>query len=125
MSAFFVSHMTPTESDPEGFVTALPSSRVKANDITFVEIETHPIVLIRIEGTVRAFSAICPHQLGDLSHGLVYRCEIECPAHQWRFDLRSGQSVYPEEESLALRFYEVKEDAGMIKIKLPPDRRHW
>jgi len=115
--------MTSNEADPEGFVTALASSRVKANDVAFVELETHPIALVRIDGQVRAFYALCPHQLGDLSRGIFYRCEIECPGHQWRFDVRSGQCVYPDSESLTLRFYDVKEEDGMIKIKLPPDRR--
>src|SRR5512134_903645 len=105
--------------DSDGFYDALPGDRVKPDDVAFVEIDTHPIALVRIEGEVLAFHALCPHQLGDLSRGILYRGQIECPAHQWRFDVRSGRSVYPEEEALCLRHYEVKEEGGMIKVRLP------
>ena len=35
----------------------------------------------------------CTHGPGSLSEGLVIGCEIECPFHQGRFDIRTGRAT--------------------------------
>ncbi len=115
--------MQSTLPDPDGFFLALPSERVKIGRVAFVQIDNQPIALIRIDGQPRAFSALCPHQLGDLSRGSLHDGEIECPVHGWRFDIRTGRSVYPEAEALHLHGYEVKEEDGMIKIKVRTEKQ--
>lgn len=104
--------------ESDGFCAALPSERVKEGRIALVEIGNQPIVVTRIDGELCAFSALCPHQLGDLSRGFLHNGEIECPVHGWRFNVRAGGSVYPVAESLRLRCFEVKEGRGMIEIKV-------
>ncbi len=37
----------------------------------------------------------CTHGPGFLSEGTVIGCEIECPFHQGRFDLRTGAPTAP------------------------------
>lgn len=102
------------------FTRTVPSDQVKSNRIKLIEIDNHRLVLTRIAGELCAFNATCPHQLGDLSRGEIHNGEIECPVHAWRFNIRTGHSVYPESETLHLRRYDVTEDSGIILVKLPP-----
>ncbi len=91
---------------------------MRANRLTDVEVGTQRVVLTRIEGQLCAFNALCPHQLGNLERGFLNSGEIECPVHGWRFNVRTGKSVYPEDDGLRLRRYEVKEEDGRVWVKV-------
>ena len=99
------------------FIPVAQSQAVRLSRITQVEVDNQSILLTRLTDELCAFNALCPHQLGNLSRGFIYREEIECPVHGWRFNLRTGKSVYPQEAGLCLRRYPVTEENGLIKIK--------
>lgn len=103
----------------DGFILIVPKERVRSNRLLLIESGGQRILLTRVEGELCAFDALCPHQLGNLARGDLVNGEIECPVHSWRFNIRTGASVYPEEESLRLRHYQVQEENGAVKIKLP------
>jgi naphthalene 1,2-dioxygenase system ferredoxin subunit len=102
------------------FQPALLASQVRANRLVLVEVGLERIVLTRLDGQVCAFNALCPHQLGNLDRGFLNNGEIECPVHGWRFNIRNGQSVYPEDDGLRLRRYPVKDENGMLYVSLQP-----
>ncbi len=102
---------------PEEHIAAVTSRHVRNSRITVVEIDSELIVLTRVEGQACAFNALCPHQLGNLASGMIINGEIECPVHNWRFNIRTGKSVYPEDDGLRLRRYEAKEENGMVKVR--------
>ena len=108
------------QTGAEGYFTVAPSEAAKPSRIKQVEINGEPVILTRIEGELCAFSSVCPHSLGDLSGGTIYNGEIDCPVHGWRFDIRSGQAVWPEKEVYKLTRHAVKEEGGLIKVKLTP-----
>ena len=56
---------------------------VKANGV--------PLVLARFEERVYALKDECTHVSAPLGDGLLDGCEIECPWHYARFDVRSGE----------------------------------
>ena len=50
-----------------------------------------PIAIFRTEDDeVFAIDDTCTHQEASLSDGWVEGCEVECPLHSSRFDLRTG-----------------------------------
>lgn len=53
------------------------------------------IALARIGSELFALQDSCPHKGGTLSEGRVHsgRCELICPLHFFRFDVRTGASV--------------------------------
>ena len=53
------------------------------------------IALFNIEGTIYAVDDRCSHAEAPLSDGVVEGCEVECPLHGARFDLRSGENLTP------------------------------
>ena len=78
------------------------------------------ILICWINEQVYAFSALCPHHLFSLEKGFIDLEEfsIQCPLHQWRFDLESGKGLNQES---CLHTYPTQIKAGKIQIKCPPN----
>ncbi|MCI0395465.1 MAG: Rieske (2Fe-2S) protein [Chloroflexi bacterium] len=104
--------------DADGFVVAAPADAIRTDQITAVEIAGRPLILTRWQGRVYAFSARCPHAAGDLSQGTLYRGRIDCPGHGYRFDVATGRVLWPADEICRLKQYSVKEEDGVIKVKV-------
>lgn len=98
----------------------MPANRLRANRLELVEVGQERVVVTRVAGRLCAFNALCPHQLGNLERGFLNNGEIECPVHGWRFDVHNGRSIYPEEDGLRLRRYQIKEESGILYICLQP-----
>ena len=50
-----------------------------------------PIAVFRVDdGDVYAIDDTCTHQDASLADGWLEGCEVECPLHASRFDLRTG-----------------------------------
>ena len=74
-----------------------------------------------LEGRYYATQDLCTHGPGSLAEGFVMGCEIECPFHQGRFDIRTGAATAaPCTE--ALRTWTVREIDGQLYID-PSERR--
>jgi nitrite reductase/ring-hydroxylating ferredoxin subunit len=82
-----------------------------------VELAGRKIALFRVAGEVFAFAGTCPHKDGPLWEGRVSteRCEIVCPWHRFRFDLRSGKSV--TYDKLVARTYPVEVRQGQVFVE--------
>jgi nitrite reductase/ring-hydroxylating ferredoxin subunit len=104
--------------DDAGFYTAVPATAVQANQLTKTKINGQPILLTRWQGELVAFSAHCPHAAADLSQGDFYRGKIECPDHGYVFDVGNGRVLWPEDEMCRLKQFTVKEEAGVVKVKI-------
>ena len=111
----FKQKMKPDEA---GFYTAVLTTAVQPDQLTKVEINGQPVLLIRWQGELVAVSALCPHAAADLSQGEFYRGKIECPDHGYVFDVRNGRTLWPEDEMCRLKRFEVKEVDGQVKVKL-------
>ncbi|MGY3602836.1 MULTISPECIES: non-heme iron oxygenase ferredoxin subunit [unclassified Bradyrhizobium] len=53
----------------------------------------HEIAVYLVDGTYYATSNICTHASALLTDGLMEGCEIECPLHNARFDIRTGEAL--------------------------------
>lgn len=76
------------------------------------------IALIDCEGQVHAIEDVCTHDGGELTGGLIEGCQIECPRHGARFDIRTGQALTPPAYE-PVPVWRVKIDAGRILIAPP------
>lgn len=78
----------------------------------------YQVGLFKVEGEFYAVSAWCSHQKATIIHGDVEDCEIECPLHGARFDLRTGrQMCLPAVRPIAS--YKIKVDGNKILMKKP------
>ncbi|MDY6942105.1 MAG: non-heme iron oxygenase ferredoxin subunit [Pseudomonadota bacterium] len=60
-----------------------------------VDVEGVSIAVFNVEGTYYAIENICTHDGGTLTGGPVKGCEVTCPRHGARFDVRTGAVLSP------------------------------
>jgi nitrite reductase (NADH) small subunit len=52
------------------------------------------VILCRVEGTMHALNAVCPHEGGRISEGPLAEGKYAvCPLHQYSFDPKTGRPV--------------------------------
>ena len=89
-----------------------------------------PIAVFHTEdGVVFAIDDTCSHQDASLADGWLEGCDVECPLHASRFNLRTGAVDAPPAK-LPVRTHTVVISDGVIHVELstekpnlPPDIR--
>lgn len=105
-------------------MTDLPPGDTRRVDIS------PPIAVFHTEDEeVFAIDDTCSHQDASLADGWVEGCEVECPLHASKFDLRTGAVDCPPAK-LPVRTHTVVIEDGIIYVELsaaapnlPPDIR--
>ncbi len=69
------------------------------------------------DGDVYAIDDTCTHQDASLADGWLEGCEVECPLHASRFDLRTGKVDAPPAKK-PVRTHEVSLDGDDIWVTL-------
>jgi nitrite reductase/ring-hydroxylating ferredoxin subunit len=84
------------------------------------EVGPHEILVLLACGEPFAISNICTHEDVWLDDGIVHEstCEIECPMHEGRFDLRTGAATHEPAEEPVATFALVVED-GEVFVEVP------
>ena len=99
------------------WIDALAATDLPTDDVIGVDVAGRDLALCTVGDAVYAIDNICTHGQACLSDGFLEGHQIECPLHQGRFDVRSGQPLCePVEESL--RSYPVKVEAGRVYVRL-------
>ncbi len=57
-----------------------------------VEVKGRPVALFNKGGEYLAIDNACPHEGEPLSHGEVKGDHVECAYHQWKVNLRNGET---------------------------------
>ena len=84
-----------------------------------VEAQGRSLCLARIGGELSALDNRCPHRQGPLGQGWVEGNTVVCPWHAWSFDARSGRSVFPDNEQVAVFPLKREGDALLIELDTP------
>jgi len=77
------------------------------------------VLVVGTDDGIRAVDRSCPHEGFRLDAGEVRGQELTCPAHGWRFDLRSGACVTAGED---IRTYtvDVRDGAIFVDVDVAP-----
>lgn len=59
----------------------------------FIEVGNASIVVFNIGGSYYAMADVCSHDDGPVGEGELDQCEIICPRHGARFDVRTGKAL--------------------------------
>jgi naphthalene 1,2-dioxygenase system ferredoxin subunit len=95
------------------WIDALASEDLPIDDVVGVAVDGRDIALYAVGEEVYATDNICTHGHARLCDGFLEGHEIECPLHQGKFDVRTGQATCaPPTE--ALRSYPVKIEGGRV-----------
>ncbi len=90
-------------------------SALAPGDALRVEIDP-PIAVFRTDdGELFAIDDTCTHQDASLADGWLEGCEIECPLHASRFDLRTGQVDAPPAKR-PVRTHQVVVVEGVVNV---------
>lgn len=100
------------------WIPAFETDSLSVNDIAPFEYKNTNYAIYRLEDGYYASSGKCTHAGALLAKGLVIDERIECPAHQGRFDIRSGKATHSP-ASDHLKTYPVKVRDGFLFIGLP------
>lgn len=76
--------------DPAQVAVSLQEGQMQA-----VEVGQTQVLLVRVEGELRAFQAHCPHHGAPLAEGVLSGTRLVCPWHHACFDLREGTLLEP------------------------------
>ncbi|MEW6277534.1 MAG: non-heme iron oxygenase ferredoxin subunit [Candidatus Eremiobacterota bacterium] len=71
-----------------GKPTDFPEGELRA-----VEVDDEALVVCQVGGRFFCFEDRCTHDDGPLSGGWLDGCEVECPRHGARFDVRTGRAL--------------------------------
>ena len=102
-----------------GFVKVAKLNEIPHNASKLVEMQDVRVALFNLDGQLYAIEDVCTHDGGPLVEGeIVNGCEVECPRHGARFDIRSGRAVrFPAFE--ATNTFEVRVDGDDVWIASP------
>jgi 3-phenylpropionate/trans-cinnamate dioxygenase ferredoxin subunit len=76
-----------------------------------VEIDGRAIAVFNVDGAFHAIDDVCTHDGGPLAEGELIGCEIECPRHGARFDVRTGRPLcMPAIEPVSVHAVELRGD---------------
>ncbi len=86
------------------------------NEPKLLVIKGRRLCLVLTEKGIFCVEDACPHQGESLSRGKVRGCEIVCAAHNWRFDLQTGDS--PVVPDAFVNTFECKIENANVYVKM-------
>ncbi len=100
----------------EDFVKVADTKDIQPSQMKEVEVNGQNICVANVDGKYYAIGSICTHEGGPLADGTLEGYEVECPWHNSKFDVRTGEVISPP-ASEPEPAYEVKVDGNSILIK--------
>jgi toluene monooxygenase system ferredoxin subunit len=84
-------------------------------DMAPVEVDGTKVLLVNVDGDVKAYLNRCPHQAWALDEGDFDGQTLTCIRHMWTFDVTDGKGINPDDECLTRFRCEVGQD-GVIRV---------
>ena len=75
------------------------------------------IAIYNVAGDIHATSNICTHAYASMVDGFQEGEEIECPLHEGRFNIKTGEALCAPVTD-ALKVFEVKVEDGDIFVQV-------
>ncbi len=75
------------------FIKVATRGELPSGGKKLVEIDGRPIAVFNVDDAFYAIDDVCTHDGGPLAEGELIGCEIECPRHGARFDVRTGHPL--------------------------------
>ena len=92
------------------WIKLMPATDIPQDNVVSVVIDGRTFAVFGVEGEAFATDAKCTHGDAQLCDGVLIGHEIECPLHQGRFDVRSGEATFgPACESVKTYGTKVKD----------------
>lgn len=101
------------------FVKVARVADIPVGGSLLVEVDMVRIALFNLDGALYAIEDVCTHDGGPLVEGRVVNgCQVECPRHGARFDIRTGAALsFPAFEPT--KTYAVRVEGEDVWIEQP------
>jgi len=99
------------------WIDALSADDLPTDDVIGVVVGGRDIAIYAVGDALYATDNICTHGQARLCDGFLDGHEIECPLHQGKFDVRSGQPTC-DPVTEAIRSYPVRIDGQRVYLEL-------
>ena len=105
----------------EDFVKVATVADLADGEMIAVAAGAEKILLARAKGEYFAIGNVCSHFHAYLSEGELFpeECEVQCPMHEARFSLRTGEAMEPPAEE-PVETYAVKLEGDDILVGPQP-----
>ena len=103
-------------NETDQMMRVCPLSQLARGDAMRLETKPPIAVFHTEEGELFAIDDTCTHQDASLADGYVEGCEVECPLHASKFDLRTGTVDAPPAK-LPVRVHAVEVRDGDLYLK--------
>ena len=102
--------------DDNIWVPTLDESQLGEESINLVTLRGVSIILIKKDGQIYALRNRCAHMACTLAGGRLDGFTLQCPCHEWKFDITTGEFLAARE--ITVPTYECKSKDGKILVKL-------
>ncbi|MCH2181315.1 MAG: non-heme iron oxygenase ferredoxin subunit [Mariniblastus sp.] len=93
------------------------TSEIEDGSFELCEVDDRLVIVFRVGSDFYCIDDICTHDGGTLSDGEVSGCEIACPRHGARFDIRNGRALsMPATQDT--RSHQVKIEGDEVWVRL-------
>lgn len=99
------------------WIDAAAVADVPPGDVIGINVAGKEIALYAVDGQVYATDNLCTHGQARLSDGFLEGCEIECPLHQGKFDVCTGQALCAP-LTQALKTYPIRIENQRVMLRL-------
>lgn len=100
------------------FVKVARVSDLLPGERLWYDFEEETVILFNIDGNYYCIDDICTHDGGPLADGPLEGCEVICPRHGARFDVRTGEATAMPAVA-GVRAYEVRVEGDDILVESP------
>jgi len=107
------------DENEDDFVKVAETKDIQTSQMKEVQIDSQDICIANVDGKYYAIGNVCTHEGGPLADGRLEGYEVECPWHQSKFDVRTGEVTSPP-ASESEPTYEIRVDGNSILVKKRP-----
>ena len=102
----------------DGSIDIGAADTIEPGELRRVDVDDRTFVLCRLaDGQLALADGLCTHAAVHLSDGAIVDGQIECPKHNGRFDIATGEPTRKPVKT-ALCTYDVDEVAGRVVTHL-------
>ncbi len=75
------------------FIKVARADEIAPGEKKIVEVDGIEVVVVNLDGEFYAIEDVCTHDGGPLGEGKLNGCQLICPRHGARFDVRTGAAL--------------------------------
>ena len=98
------------------FHKAITTEELWSGEMVGLSIDGQPVLLLNIDGEIRAYVDWCPHLRSPLSAGTLEDRVLTCASHHWQFDATTGRGINPKDAFLTPIAVRIAEGEILVDV---------